>query len=353
MALRTNVMTVFVLRPSRQGQKVTRRILKNLGLAVTESSPDGEGVDGYDTFMGAGLMGQYQELAQRFPSSRFILLLNRSGDGHENGVSQGSRELCEAVEAFFAAQPERLLAIKLPSAEAKAALKTFLHLPESTPAVPRPQSRAARRLRKQRRRRTRTKVFCIGFHKTGTTSLERALEYLGYRVIGRKRLKGLHHHAELLAACCDLVPRYNAFQDNPWPLFYRELDHRFPGSKFILTVRPPEDWLRSQVKHFGDKISRMRHWIYGKGCPKGNEDVYLERYNRHNAEVVEYFADRPKDLLVLDLTAGDGWTKICPFLGFPVPCVPFPRSNTAADRKERNTVKDVWLVPGQSPEPPV
>jgi hypothetical protein len=28
------------------------------------------------------------------------------------------------------------------------------------------------------------KVFCIGFHKTGTTSLRVALELLGYRVTG-------------------------------------------------------------------------------------------------------------------------------------------------------------------------
>jgi UDP-N-acetylmuramate-alanine ligase len=29
-----------------------------------------------------------------------------------------------------------------------------------------------------------TKVFCIGFHKTGTTSLAVALKTLGYRVTG-------------------------------------------------------------------------------------------------------------------------------------------------------------------------
>ena len=30
----------------------------------------------------------------------------------------------------------------------------------------------------------KTKVFCIGFHKTGTTSLETALTKLGYKVTG-------------------------------------------------------------------------------------------------------------------------------------------------------------------------
>ena len=342
-------MTVFVLRPARQGQKVTRRILKSLGLAVTEASPGAEGVADYDVFMGAGLVGQYQDLAERFPSARFILLRHFGGDAQDRPFNQRVSAFCDDVKSFFAAEPERLLTVDLPSPEAKAALKQFLHLPEPTPVVLRPQSRAARRLRQQRRRRTSTKVFCIGFHKTGTTSLERALEYLGYRVIGRKRLKGLYSHADLFEACCDLVPRYNAFQDNPWPLFYRELDQRFPGSKFILTVRPPEAWLRSQVKHFGVKMSRMRQWIYGKGCPEGNEAVYLARYNNHNAAVVDYFRERPRDLLVIDLTAGAGWTEICRFLGHSLPNVPFPRSNTAADRKERSTFKDAWIPPGQIP----
>ncbi|QNI69791.1 sulfotransferase family protein [Cyanobium sp. NS01] len=342
-------MTIFVLRPSRQGQKVTRRILKGFGLAVSEASPEVEGAAGYDTFMGVGLAGQYQDLAQRYPSSRFILLRSRGSDGQSPTATQGITAFCEEVECFFAAQPGRLLAVALPSPEAKAALKQFLGLPDPDPVVVLSQSRAARRLRQQRRRRSRSKLFCIGFHKTGTTSLERALEYLGYRVIGRRRLKGLHSHHELLEACCNLVPRYNAFQDNPWPLFYRELDARFPGSKFILTVRPPEAWLQSQVKHFGSKVSTMRQWIYGKGCSKGNEGVYLKRYNEHNAEVIDYFRDRPRDLLVLDLTAGAGWPELCNFLGYPIPSVPFPRSNTAADRKERDSLKDAWIVPGKTP----
>jgi hypothetical protein len=41
--------------------------------------------------------------------------------------------------------------------------------------------------------------------------------------------------------------------------------------------------------------------------------------------VREHFADRPGDLLVLDITAGEGWDRLCPFLGLPEPGVPFPR----------------------------
>ena len=40
-----------------------------------------------------------------------------------------------------------------------------------------------------------------------------------------------------------------------------------------------------------------------------------------------YFANRPEDLLVLDVTAGDGWEPLCQFLGMPVPERPFPWEN--------------------------
>ena len=111
------------------------------------------------------------------------------------------------------------------------------------------------------RRGKPAKVFCIGFHKTGTTSLAVALERLGYRVTGPDGVydPAIARNAKALAA--RLVPRYDAFRDNPWPVLFRELDALARGSKFILTVRDADGSLRSQVRHFGKKSSPMRQWI--------------------------------------------------------------------------------------------
>lgn len=177
------------------------------------------------------------------------------------------------------------------------------------------------------------KVFGIGFHKTGTTSLAHALTTLGYTVAGPNGLNDpdIASNAHTLAYA--IAERFDAFQDNPWPVLYREMDKRYPGSKFILTLRPTDAWIQSQVKHFGETTSPMREWIYGAGCPKGNEDVYIARYERHNREVLDYFSQRPDHLLVFHLSAGTGWDEICAFLGKPVPSVPFPHSNRAVDRE--------------------
>ena len=190
--------------------------------------------------------------------------------------------------------------------------------------------------------RMKPKVFCIGFHKTGTTSLGRALTRLGYRVTGSFGTKDPDIVAKVHALAYAKVRQYDAFQDNPWPVLYRELDAQFPGSKFILTRRPSDAWIRSQVRDFARTETPMRRWIYGEdaGHPEGNESTYIARYERHNREVLEYFKDRPHDLLVIDLPNDDGWTRLCAFLGVPVPAEPFPHANKASlSRALKNAFK--------------
>lgn len=194
---------------------------------------------------------------------------------------------------------------------------------------------------------SKPKVFCIGFHKTGTTSMEKALKMLGYRVTGGNWVKEEGIGEVVLERALALVPQYDAFQDNPWPILYQELDRAFPGSKFILTMRPPEKWFASMLKNFGTDRTPMREWIYGVGHPQGNEAIYLERYNRHNREVLEYFADRPQDFLLMDLAAGDGWDKLCPFLGLPMRTDPFPHANTARKKFLKRALKPVKKLFGQ------
>jgi len=172
-------------------------------------------------------------------------------------------------------------------------------------------------------------IFGIGFQKTGTSSLAAALRHLGYRVSGGFGTMDPNIAENVYKHAFAKVDRegFDAFQDHPWPLLYRELDERYRGSKFILTLRPPSDWIVSVVNHFRMNSAPMREWVYGKGYPVGNEDIYIQRYTQHNEEVFEYFKDRPGDLLPLWLTEGEGWEKLCPFLDKEIPSIPFPHVN--------------------------
>jgi hypothetical protein len=58
-----------------------------------------------------------------------------------------------------------------------------------------------------------------------------------------------------------------------------------------------------------------------------DREKFIAAYNRHHADVRRYFADRPGDLMEMNIIEGDGWEKLCPFLGLQVPPTPFPHLN--------------------------
>ncbi len=179
------------------------------------------------------------------------------------------------------------------------------------------------------------KVIGVGFHKTGTTTLDSALQTLGYKVLGvRKDLasKLLDNDIERVLKKTE---SYDAFQDNPWPLLYKELDKKYPNSKFVLTIRDENKWINSVVNHFGNNNTDMRRWIYGIGHPKGNEEIYLKRYKNHNRDVLKYFSERKEDLLVVEWEKGDKWKELCDFLDEPVPEEAFPHANKGNYSKKK------------------
>ncbi|NJL14825.1 MAG: hypothetical protein HC913_18710 [Microscillaceae bacterium] len=176
---------------------------------------------------------------------------------------------------------------------------------------------------------TRPKVFGIGLQRSGTTSLHLALQQLGYR--------SRHFVPELLQGLAQnpVLEKYEAFSDNPVPLFFRELDALYPGSKFILTVRPIEAWLASCAWMFREK---RRAWgfdtradvreIHARwyGQHHFDEMVFRQVYIQHHQEVALHFAHRTQDLLTLHLEEGKGhWEELVDFLGIEAcPRKPFP-----------------------------
>ena len=98
-----------------------------------------------------------------------------------------------------------------------------------------------------------TKIFCIGLSKTGTTSLARALEILGYKT--RDYIGVTSYFAgDLTSINLQEIDANEAFTDTPIPSFYKQLDEKYPNSKFILTTRNMEDWLRSCKKQFTKRM---------------------------------------------------------------------------------------------------
>ena len=100
----------------------------------------------------------------------------------------------------------------------------------------------------------KAKIFGIGFHKTGTSSLARALTLLGFNTIhGDPRKKPPYgDEGRTLIEMIDkgnyelpTIEKYDAFTDNPYFSIWKQLDSNYPGSKFILTIRDPKKWIKS------------------------------------------------------------------------------------------------------------
>lgn len=202
------------------------------------------------------------------------------------------------------------------------------------------------------------KIIGVGFQKTGTSTLREALKILDFKVkdtTPRALVPILRGNYDKIRRILD---GYDAMEDTPWYMIYRELDQMYPGSKFILTIRDPDTWYTSVAKHIGDLRAAHHEWIYGrgKGLPVEDRDHTISVYNKHNEEVMQYFKNRPGELLILDFTRGDRWEKLCAFLGKDVPGVPFPHYNKTSDveqkkkgwksrfRKSRHRLKNSWKI---------
>ena len=106
----------------------------------------------------------------------------------------------------------------------------------------------------------RSKVFGIGYAKTATSSLAKALTILGYKCIHDPyNVLPIYFPSELEKFNKDS----STLEDNDAfigvvCLIYKELDTAYPGSKFILTVRDEDRWLKSIRGHLSPKKKATR-----------------------------------------------------------------------------------------------
>ena len=74
----------------------------------------------------------------------------------------------------------------------------------------------------------------------------------------------------------------------------------------------------------------LRAAVYG--CYSFAPKRFSWVYDQHVRNVMEYFEDRPDDLLVLNIFNGEGFEKLAEFLGRPEPSEPFPHKGAVLSR---------------------
>jgi hypothetical protein len=194
------------------------------------------------------------------------------------------------------------------------------------------------------------KVFGIGLPKTGTTSLNAALNHLG--------LNSIHNPLDLRRQAHEGTYK---FDRDDWDAltnfgehFYPQLDEAYPESKFILTIRDEEEWAESWRRQIEDTDGEHRgsiittsNWyrpgawyLLAKKALEGGKDrrpsfretrieifgTYNFNYRRckyvykkHKESALSYFGNREDDIVVMNICDGDGWGKLCSFIGVEEP----------------------------------
>jgi len=211
------------------------------------------------------------------------------------------------------------------------------------------------------------KLIGAGFGRSGTMSIQEALEQLGFGPCYHMKIalwRFWHLHFFLKAWHGKKVnwkrffKRYNSVVDWPTCAFYKDLMKEYPDAKILLNVRDPEKWYDSMYETiwsiqtafptwFPEIVRRIHNEIIWNGNLKGSfldKQRTMQVYMEHIDEVKRTVP--PGQLLVYDVK--EGWEPLCEFLGVPVPPgKPFPNKN---DR--RSFVRIIallrifnWLVP--------
>ena len=76
--------------------------------------------------------------------------------------------------------------------------------------------------------------------------------------------------------------------------------------------------------------------IYGVPCAEGNEEKYLETYKKFNCEVIEFFKNKDK-FLIMEARKNFDFHTLCDFLSIQYcPNEPFPHERNNRNRKLPN-----------------
>lgn len=147
------------------------------------------------------------------------------------------------------------------------------------------------------------KVFCIGYQKTGTTSVGYVFKELGFSHFSWYKPIYIKYRKGNIKSIIRFTSKFDSFDDLPWsdrhliPILVDE----FPNSKFINLVRDIHEWKKSYKKYFKKKDQDV-------------EEAFRE-YEKHQDFVRQFFANRQDQLITVSVKDDNCYIKIAEFLG--------------------------------------
>jgi hypothetical protein len=190
------------------------------------------------------------------------------------------------------------------------------------------------------------KIVGSGLGRTGTKSMQTALNLLGFgpchhmvEVFAQPESMQLWIDANEGRPNWDLIFKdYQSMVDYPGAAHWQAIAHHYPDAKVLHTVRDPDKWFdstqatifapQSHPRTEGDSVqSRFFASFMGPLGERINDRGFMTEHFRRHTEAVKA-AIAPERLLVYEV--GEGWERLCKFLGVPVPSEPYPSENSTA-----------------------
>jgi hypothetical protein len=186
-----------------------------------------------------------------------------------------------------------------------------------------------------------SKIFVLGYNKTGTKSLAKALEILGYDVLhtrgGRKSLEVMYDNLVEDNPILNGLDKYDCYLDYPIfePIIFSHIIDEHSMAKYISLTRSLDGYvesvLRDKIRNLESGIEDSWNWL-----GVGNKEVF-ENYPEYQKEWVKgktkfkhqsnlrWLEKKGIDYLNFNICDdGDGWEELCSFLDKPIPDKKFP-----------------------------
>lgn len=164
-----------------------------------------------------------------------------------------------------------------------------------------------------------SKIFFIGFNKTGTTTIHHLLLH--------NRIRSWHSHnwprySNLPVIARLVYARFDAFSDGEGSNF-RTLKKMYPSALFVLNTREEGSWIKSRLRHafegnpmtpFGlDAIPAAKNEMRGRlahDLAVGGRlaiNKWVSNFRHYQADARQFFAGHP-NFIELDVTAQSDWS---------------------------------------------
>jgi len=150
------------------------------------------------------------------------------------------------------------------------------------------------------------KIFCIGLHKTGTTTL--------HKLALNSKLRSIHsvrwqHNIPVINKfdfLCDGGSHYNDVNE----FDYKTLMKLYPNCKFIINIRDLKKWIISKCKHIGwnestdilDEYTEPKHdkttWLRKS---LSNISHFIKHYCDWYIKVINFFMDKKNKAIIVNI----------------------------------------------------